>query len=182
MPDLSIFKSPAPYHTITYGTLLGTQIYQSFVGGIISFRALPRPQFSALQQKILPVYFALQTALPAALILTYPGPKSGLAPSGLSGALIESNRWTVLAPLASVIVTGLANMLVIGPATVKIMKERKHQETRDGKKSYDPAPHSQEMQKLNKAFGQLHGISTLVNLVSIIASMWYGVTIAGRLD
>ncbi|RFU34765.1 hypothetical protein B7463_g1512, partial [Scytalidium lignicola] len=127
MPDLSIFKSPAPYHIITYGTLLGTQFYQSFVGGIISFRALPRPQFSALQQKIFPVYFAMQTALPAALILTYPGPKSGLTPSGIPGALAEANRWTVLAPLISVLVTGLVNMVVIGPATVRIMKERKHQ-------------------------------------------------------
>lgn len=55
-------------------------------------------------------------------------------------------------------------------------------ETRDGKKSYDAAPHSREMQKLNKSFGRLHGASSLVNLVSFLATIWYGVNLAERLQ
>lgn len=54
-------------------------------------------------------------------------------------------------------------------------------ETRDGKKSYDAGPHSTEMQKLNRAFGRMHGISSLINLGAIIATMWYGVSLAERL-
>lgn len=54
--------------------------------------------------------------------------------------------------------------------------------TKDGKKSYDPAPHSKEMQKLNKAFGKAHGASTLINLAGLVATIWYGVVIAGRLQ
>lgn len=73
-------------------------------------------------------------------------------------------------------------MVVIGPATTRLMKERKHQETKDGKKSYDAAPHSKEMQRLNKAFGKMHGVSSLVNLVSFLATMWYGVSLAERLQ
>ncbi|RAL59316.1 hypothetical protein DID88_006921 [Monilinia fructigena] len=138
MPDLSIFKTPAPYHIVTYGTLLA---------------------------------------------ITYPGSRTNLGTvSGISGALAEVNRWSVLVPLGTMFVTGLANLVLIGPATTRLIKERKHQETRDGKKSYDAAPHSREMQKLNKSFGRLHGASSLVNLVSFLATIWYGVSLAERLQ
>ena len=55
-------------------------------------------------------------------------------------------------------------------------------ETRDGKKSYDPAPHSKEMVALNKKFGRLHGMSSLVNLISFIATIYYGALLSKRLD
>jgi len=184
MSEVSIFKTLAPYHILTYGTLLGSQVFQSFIGGIVAFRALPRPQFSSLQQKIFPIYFTMQTGLPVILALTYPGVRTalGTATNGISGTLVEANRWSVLAPLATIFVAGIINMAYVGPATTRIMKERKHQETKDGKKSYDPAPHSKNMQTLNKSFGRMHGISSLVNLVCLIATAAYGVTIAGRLD
>lgn len=128
MPDLSIFKSPAPYHIIAYGTLLGTEFFQTFVGGIISYQALPRPQFSQLQQKLFPVYFGLQTALPAVLALTYPGSRTSLRPaSGLSGTFAEVNRWTVFAPLATMFVTSAVNWLYCGPETTRVMRKRKVQ-------------------------------------------------------
>jgi len=50
-------------------------------------------------------------------------------------------------------------------------------ETRDGKKAYDAPPHSKEMQRLNKKFGALHGTSTVINLVGLLATMWYGGTL-----
>lgn len=75
------------------------------------------------------------------------------------------------------LVTGLINWLYVGPQTTEIMKLRKHQETRDGKKSYDVGPHSAEMQKLNKQFGVLHGVSSLVNLVGFLSMCWYGVVL-----
>lgn len=55
-------------------------------------------------------------------------------------------------------------------------------ETRDGKKSYDPAPHSKEMVALNKRFGRVHGMSSLVNMVSLIATVWYGAVLSKRLE
>jgi hypothetical protein len=55
-------------------------------------------------------------------------------------------------------------------------------ETRDGKRSYDPAPHSKEMLALNRKFGRVHGISSLVNLVSLIATVWYGAVLSKRLE
>ena len=72
-------------------------------------------------------------------------------------------------------VTGLVNLLYVGPQTTEIMKIRKHQETKDGKKSYDKGPHSKEMKALNRQFGILHGVSSLVNLVGFLGMCWYGV-------
>jgi hypothetical protein len=122
---------------------------------------------------------------------------------GLSGLAASENRLDTLLPLATVAATGLVNMFVLRPLTTSVMRERKHQgtlaiiamfwaksqlniltftETRDGKRSYDPAPHSKEMLALNKKFGRLHGISSLVNLASLIATVWYGVVLSKRLE
>lgn len=54
-------------------------------------------------------------------------------------------------------------------------------ETRDGKKSYDAGPHSSEMQKLNKRFGMMHGVSSLVNMAALLATVVYGGTLAEML-
>lgn len=109
-------------------------VCKSFVGGIVAYRALPRPQFASLQQAIFPIYFSLQTALPVIVALTYPGSPmtlgSSSTPSGLSGVLAEKNRVNTLIPLVTIIATSAANLLVVGPATTKIMRERKHQGVR----------------------------------------------------
>ncbi|KAL2223141.1 hypothetical protein M432DRAFT_39075 [Thermoascus aurantiacus ATCC 26904] len=172
------------FHILSYGTLLGVEVYQSFIGGVIAFRTLPRPQFSTLQSAIFPVYFSLQTALPIVAALTFPGERNvfGVGPSSISGVLAPENRYTTLLPLATVFVTGITNLLVLGPKTVKVMEERKQQEVRDGKKSYDPPPHSKEMTALNKKFGRLHGLSTLVNLFGLLATMYYGTVLGKRLS
>jgi hypothetical protein len=184
MSQKSIFVSAAPYHILSYGTLLGVEIWQSFVGGIVSFRALPRAQFATLQTALFPIYFNMQAALPIIMALTYPAERTtiGTIPSGFAGVLHAQNRLHVLTPLAIVFVTAVVNRLYIQPATVKCMRERKHQETRDGKKSYDPAPHSEAMRALNKKFGILHGASSGVNVLACIASVWYGFTLADRMN
>ncbi|KAI4204140.1 MAG: hypothetical protein LQ350_001331 [Teloschistes chrysophthalmus] len=198
MPDTSILGSLAPYHILTYGTLLGSAVFQSFIGGVVAFRSLPRPQFSSLQSAIFPIYFSLQTALPVLLALTYPASstsaKSKLLGSslggggrvgganGFSGVFASENRWSVLLPIATVFGINLLNLTYVGPATTRIMRERKHQETRDNKRSYDPPPHSAAMQKLNRRFGIMHGASSGLNLVSLVAIVGYGFTLGGRMQ
>lgn len=71
-------------------------------------------------------------------------------------------------------VSGLVNFVYAGPETTRVMGLRKHQETRDGKKSWEEGEHSEEMQALNRKFGILHGISTLVNMAGLGAMIWYG--------
>ncbi|EXJ77323.1 hypothetical protein A1O3_09549 [Capronia epimyces CBS 606.96] len=181
---MSIIYSAAPYHIISYGILLGAETFQSFIGGIVAFRNLPRPQFATLQSAIFPIYFSLQTALPVILALTFPAERTaiGTTSSSFSGVLEPTNRLHVLTPLLTIFLGGLLNAAFVGPATTKTMRERKHQETKDGKKSHDPPPHSKEMQALNAKFGRLHGISSLANLTAWIATVWYGFYLADRLS
>ncbi|EGS20696.1 uncharacterized protein CTHT_0025320 [Thermochaetoides thermophila DSM 1495] len=176
------FLSPAPYHILSYGILLGTTFFHSFIGGIIAFRVLPRPQFSALMAKVFPVYFAMQTTLPLIMVLTYPAPASFPTLSGVTGVLDPTNRWSVATPLSGAFLTALANLVVVGPATTRVMRERKEQEKKDGKKSYDPGPHSPAMQALNKQFSMLHGISSLLNLGTFLSAVAYGYTLSLRLS
>jgi Domain of unknown function (DUF4149) len=107
---------------------MGSTFYQSFVNGIISYKALPHPMFSQLQAKIFPVFFTMQTALPVVLALTYPGSRSPLGPSSsISGVMADSNRFSVLVPIATMFITGLTNITYLGPQTSKLMRERKVQ-------------------------------------------------------
>jgi len=139
MPSLSSLSDYRAYHILSYGTLLGTTFFHSFVGGVIAYQALPRPQFSRLMEKIFPYFFALQTALPLAMIMTYPGEllaqlggEQARANAGLTGLLAENNRWTALTPMATILGTSLLNLLVLGPATTRVMKTRHHQGQRCG--------------------------------------------------
>ena len=74
------------------------------------------------------------------------------------------------------------NWFGLGPMTTTVIKKRKHQETKDGKKYYEQGPHSEDMKTLNKRFGMLHGLSSLVNLVEILATITYGVILSKRLN
>lgn len=125
-------------------------------------------------------------------------------PSSIFGLAAKENRLTTLAPIVTMFAAGLANLLVVGPATNRIKDQRNRQgksafflfymfligfvflifsaEIRDGKKSYDPAPHSKEMLRLNKSFRRLHGVSSLVNLTGLLATVFYGTVLAGRLQ
>ena len=60
------------------------------------------------------------------------------------------------------------------------MKRRKYQELVEGKKYDEPGEKSAEMAALNKKFAQLHGASSLANLIDIIVLVYYGFVFAGR--
>ncbi|RYO82414.1 hypothetical protein DL764_009614 [Monosporascus ibericus] len=184
MSDRSLLFSPAPYHILSYGTLLGTQVFHTFINATTSLRVLERPQFGILQRNLFPWYFGIQTVMPVVLAVTYPGNRTLLgafADRGLAGALGAANRWTVLAPLATACVTGLVNWVYLLPETNKVVVRRSLQEKKDGKRSYDAPPHSEEMAALNKKFGQVHGISSLLNLVTIISTVVYGFSLSAAL-
>ncbi|KAH7070696.1 hypothetical protein BKA63DRAFT_476162 [Paraphoma chrysanthemicola] len=180
MPSLSSFKSPATYHLLSYGTLLGSTLFQSFIGGVVAYRALPRAQFSTLQKSIFPPYFVLQTVAPLALWITYPRSlinaltSSPSAASAAASAVAGTNDKRNAYLVATMLVTAVLNLVYVGPKTTEIMQVRKHQETRDGKKSWDAGPHSPEMQALNKQFAILHSVSSIVNLIGLGAMVWYG--------
>lgn len=125
----------------------------------------------------------MQTGLPILIAFTFPAERTaiGTGSSSMTGVLEPEHRWNVLAPLLITALSGAANMLVIGPMTTTCMKERKHQETRDGKRYHDAGPHSDAMQGLNKRFMILHSISSSVNLVGCLTTLWYGFYLGERL-
>lgn len=93
------------------------------------FKTVERPVFSAVQRRLFPIYFGLQTILPAILALTFPGNTLVGVSSGISGLLDASSRWHSLVPIATMFATGLINLVVLLPATTKVMKERYGQGT-----------------------------------------------------
>ncbi|KAK7418847.1 hypothetical protein QQX98_003709 [Neonectria punicea] len=177
----AVVFSVAPYHIISYGTLLGTSFFHTFINGIVMFKTVDRPAFSAIQQKLFPIYFGIQTALPVVLALTFPGNSLIGLSSGIPGLLSDFARWHSLLPIAAMFLTGLVNLTILLPATTDTMKVRRGQAKRDGKDWYSEGPHSDEMKALNKKFGMLHGISSLLNLSTFLATVAYGFTLGGRI-
>lgn len=123
-----------PYHLLSYGALLGTELFQvrhyppvlngsssprntvatqltlstqSFVNTKICFHVLPMREFLALQKRIFPVYFGCQIGLAALTAVTRP-PYSIVS--------LAQDGWSA-APLIIVLVTGTLNWFVYGPQT-----------------------------------------------------------------
>lgn len=103
------------------------KVSKSFINGIVAFRTIPRPHFAVLQSKLFPIYFSMQTILPVIMALTYPAKSSIGSRSSIPGVFASDNRWTVLVPITLMFLSGLFNLAVIGPATVKCMRDRKSQ-------------------------------------------------------
>lgn len=191
-PMLSFTKLLAPLHLLAYSTLLGTQLYQSFVMVKISYQALPRSAFTTLQKRVFPIYFRSQSLLLVMTIATFP-------PHGPSLLAKEKGDW--IAFLVAGVAAGL-NLVVYGPRTRNAMIERIHQgkfsnkssnfkvsvrhinkatETRDGRQLVDVGAISDDMRKLNRSFSRNHAMSIHLNLITIGASLWYGWRLASRL-
>jgi hypothetical protein len=106
-----------PLHLFAYSTLLGTEMYQSFVMTKLAYQSLPQSAFRSLQKSVFPVYFQGQTLLLALVVCTLPphGPQS----------LVGSRTYMVTFAVAGG--TALLNLLIFGPKTQRLMIERVHQ-------------------------------------------------------
>lgn len=183
----------APLHLLFYSTLLGTELYQSFVMTKICFNTLPKSAFTTLQKRVFPVYFKGQTALLLLTAATVPpyGPLS-----------VTQSKVTWISFLVAG-VTAVLNLAVYEPRTRKAMIDRIHQgrlhrffslsrvrvdlrvclETRDsrlldGEAANEP---SLEMQKLNRVFSRNHAMCIHLNLISIGATLVYGAKLASQI-
>ena len=111
LTTLSAVLCSGPVHLLCFSTLLGTQLYQTFVLTKITFRALPRQPFVTLQARVFPAYFRIQTALLLLTVLTWP-PRSVLS-------LAEAKTHWI--PLLVGMATSVLNLLLFGPRTRKVM-------------------------------------------------------------
>ncbi|KAI9703348.1 MAG: hypothetical protein M1836_007915 [Candelina mexicana] len=206
IPD--ILTSLAPYHIFAYGTLLGSQLYQSFILTKLNFRTLPAPHFNALNKKVFPIYFQLQTGLVVLTALTHPP---------LSLFSVWQRGWSESVPLSFALGMAVLNLRVWGPETERVRVERGRQgvcgsstphlylvthlgkgggmsiytdftnshvirkETRDGRKYDDTEHQSEKMKKVNREFKRAHAMVIHLNAIAMLATVWYGVSLAGRI-
>ncbi|KAI9789982.1 MAG: hypothetical protein M1816_005596 [Peltula sp. TS41687] len=145
----------------------------------ISFQALPMSQFTTLQKKVFPAYFRLQTVLILTTLATYP-PMSllSLFTPKASGA----RQWGDVAAFGLMLLNASLNLTLYGPKTMSAMIERTHQETRDGRKYNDKANMSDDMKRANKSFSRMHAMSIHLNLIAVLSTVWYGLSLASRLE
>jgi hypothetical protein len=144
-------NTTTPYHFLLYSLTFGGSAFYSFVVSPIVFKKLPRKEFSNLQTQVFPTYFIGQTLSPLVLALTSPFK----CPIHL-GLLVASS------------VCGAVNYLYLLPKCSSIKVERQKLEA---EKKED----SDEYRQLTKQFGKWHGISSLVNVISIGTLAVYGV-------
>ena len=107
----------APYHLLFYSTLLGTEIYQTFIMTKISYETLPITAFRTLQKRVFPAYFRTQSLLLVLVAVTIP-------PHGPASFFASKWHWCMFA--AAGVTAGL-NLLVYGPATLAAMIAKVHQ-------------------------------------------------------
>jgi hypothetical protein len=195
------FFSPilAPFHLVAYSTLLGTQIFHSFVNVKVLHSTLPRPQFTTIQKRLFPIYFCAQTLLVALTIVSYPFTAASQI------YIVKIGPDAVLLGMAQVL--AVANLFIYGPRTSTAMTEIIHQgqfvrsndfsetmersflhlntdkrtETRDTRSSTN-AIKSEEMMNCVRKFRLAHAMSIHLNLITIALSLWYGIRLAGKFD
>jgi hypothetical protein len=114
-----------PIHLLLYSTLLGTQLYQSFIVTKITHRALPISSFTTLQKKLFPAYFRTTALLALGTIVAWPHWKTGDAFRGRL-AWKEGRGWEVALLGTMVVMVGI-NWGWLGEAVRGVMVERVHQ-------------------------------------------------------
>lgn len=112
LSDLEVALTPA--HLVAYATLVGTQIYQSFVMVKLAYQALPAGSFTSLQKTVFPVYFRCQSVLLVLTVMTFPHGPLALAR--------KKGDWI---PFVIAGTSALLNLMVYGPRTSSLMMRRR---------------------------------------------------------
>ncbi|PRW60938.1 Transmembrane 205 [Chlorella sorokiniana] len=148
-------------HLLAYSTWLGAIVWTTFVAGIVMFKNLPRQMFGRVQSKLFPIYFGLSSACSAVQL--------GVL---LFGAAAVPQKQLVLLGLG--LASSLLSFLVVEPLCTRIMFQRYDLEN---------AAERDEgtIKALAKQFGKWHGISSLINLATLVVAVGHGYWLAGRL-
>lgn len=160
-------NTSAPYHFLLYSLTFGGGVFHSFIVSPIAFKNLKREEFGLLQNKVFPIFFLGQTISPVLLALSAPLTLCPftlglLSISGLSGAA----NYFLLLPWCK----------QIKEERSKLIADKKHEKIENGE-----VKPTDEYKRLNSKFGKYHGVSTLINLLSIGALGFYGIVLSKRL-
>ncbi|KAF2004076.1 hypothetical protein P154DRAFT_552242 [Amniculicola lignicola CBS 123094] len=161
----------APLHLLAYSTLLGAELYQSFVMTKVAHQSLPRSAFTSLQKRLFLIYFQGQSVLLVVVAASVP-------PYGPASFVQDKSIWT---PFAVAGICAGLNLISYGPKTRRLMIERIHQETHDRRNGVSADAVSDGMSSLNRAFSRAHAMSIHLNLITIGATLFYGWKLAAML-
>ncbi|KAJ5958083.1 uncharacterized protein N7479_005233 [Penicillium vulpinum] len=167
-PFLKTVGNLLPYHLLSYGALLGTELYQSFVNTRICYQALPMKEFIVLQKRLFPIYFGTQVGLTALTAATHP-PYSILS--------LVQDPWSA-APLAVVALTGCLNWFIYGPRTTTTsLVRRALQESENNEADSDGS----KILRANRNFARNHAMAIHLNAIAMIATVVYGFSLSATL-
>ncbi|CAE6525166.1 unnamed protein product [Rhizoctonia solani] len=164
-------------YQLLYSYVFGATLWGSFIAGFIAFRAIPRQQFGLLQSRTFPVFFSTSTGVTIVLLGIWTATHNQVLVDTFdfsSPAVIQA--WV----LALAAMCNTVNLVYLGPKTTETMFKR-HKLERAEKVQYSDPLASNEMKALNKQFGALHGISSLLNLCSLFCLAAHGVSIGNTM-
>lgn len=150
---------------LLYSLAFGGGIMHSYIVSPIAFKHLKREEFGNLQNKVFPLYFIGQTAAPILIGLTAPMCPKTVGPVLLLSAVAGALNYFWILPVCKRIKEDRS----------KLVAEKLHEQVVDGE-----TVNTEEFTKLNKQFGMYHGISSLLNLVSLTTLGVYGFLLSKR--
>ncbi|KAJ5146470.1 uncharacterized protein N7515_001034 [Penicillium bovifimosum] len=174
-----------PYHLLSYGALLGTELFQSFINTKICYQALPMKEFINLQKRLFPIYFGTQIGLTVLTAATHP-PYSLIS--------LVRDPWSI-APLAVVGITGCLNWIIYGPRTTTASLVRRA--LQGGFYEYcvslldligdtesennNPDSDGSKTHRANRTFAHNHAMVIHLNAIAMIATVVYGFSLSATL-
>lgn len=150
-----------PYHFLFYSLSFGGTAFYSYIVSPVLFKELSRDDFSKVQSKVFPRYFKYQILSPLLIAAITP---------------FKYCPFTV-GTLAIASLSGIFNLFYLEPKCHAI-KEERIKLTAIGKEKKDNGEPTDEMQALTTSFGRWHGLSMLINNLSVLSLAVYGLTVA----
>ena len=148
-------------HLFAFIFWYGSLLYFTFIQAPLLFKNLPRETFGLVQSKLFPAYYLISYICGALLVATYHllHPLKDYTPQDCAK----------ISALCLMLLFSMGQGLWIGPKVANLRVERQAAEALKDQAKVDA---------LSKEFGKAHGISSLFNLIVIIAGTVYFVYLA----
>ncbi|KAK1826244.1 hypothetical protein QBC39DRAFT_364803 [Podospora conica] len=174
--DISLL-SRAPFHIISYGTVLGATVFHTLSNQHIISSSLPIQLSAYVLANIYPPYFMLQTVGTVVMALTFPS--SG----GVMALWWPGNRWQVMFPMACMFVTGFSNWTAVLPAAIEYSLQIDELEDQvDAAKDESTRAKIRSLVEAKRTnYLRLQALGGVLNAGTMFGAVAYGLTLSSRL-
>ncbi|CAG9947233.1 unnamed protein product [Clonostachys rosea f. rosea IK726] len=161
--------SSTPVHLVCFFALLGTEIHQSLITAKKYFHALRKDQSLTLHKGVSPILLRAQSILLILVAVTVP-------PHGLISLIEHKSSWIPL--LVGSYATAL-NVFLFHPRASRALSDLQLQSiaSTSGKAS-ETEPLNPNVAALEKSFRRNRAATVHLNMVTVIATIWYGCGLA----